>query len=269
MEPLVKYPVFLMNVPRSGSTLLCCMLDSHPLMHAPDELHLTQLEVNITAPFAELTMELLGLESRELEHMLWDRILHRELARSGKQIIVEKDPRDLLQWRRFRKAWPEARFIFLVRHPGTIYASIEDSRSRAKDLASNLEKAPATGEHADLYTATVNLSASNPTPTLDIVLDRIERLEEARRNLTGLTIRYEDLVSDAEQITRDICDYLNVPWDGRMIDYGALEHDSMILNELNFSDKLTAGRIMPLRGVLTAEEMPEQLIPACRTWGYI
>jgi len=258
-----------MNVPRSGSTLLRCILDSHPLIHSPDELHLTHLEVNITAPFAELTMKLLGLESRELEHILWDRILHRELTRSGKQIIVEKDPRDLLQWRRFREAWPEARFIFLIRHPGTLYASIEDSRSRAKDLAAKLEKAPATGEHADLYTATVNLSASNPTPTLDIVLDRIEQLEEARRNLAGLTIRYEDLVSDAEQVTRDICHYLNVPWDGRMLDYGALEHGSMILKELNYSDKITVGRIVTPRAVLTVEEMPEQLIPACRTWGYI
>jgi hypothetical protein len=266
MDTLVRSPVFLMSLPRSGSTLLRCILDSHPLVHAPDELHLTCLEVNMTAPFAELTMKLLGLGSRELEHMLWDRILHHELVRSAKQIIVEKDPRDLLQWERFREAWPEARFIFLIRHPGTIYASIEESRRRIKDRAAKLRDTPATGENADLYTASVNFAANNPVPTPDMVLNRIERLEEARHDLTGLTIRYEDLVNDPERVTRDICDFLEVPWDSRMLDYGAVDHG---WTWDDYGGKIKAGRVVAPRTIPAAEKMSAQLLSACRTWGYL
>lgn len=265
MDSLIRSPVFLMSLPRSGSTLLRCILDSHPLVHAPDELHLTYLEVKMTTPFAELTMKRMGLESRELEHMLWDRILHRELVRSGKQIIVEKDPRDLLQWERFRDAWPEARFIFLIRHPGALYAAIEDARLRARNRAAKLRETPATGEHSDLYTASVNLAANNPTPTLDVMLSRMKRFEEARRDLTGHTVRYEDLVDDPEDTTRRICDFLDIPWDARMLDYGTFDHD---WSWGEYGDKIRAGRITAPRVIPAPEDTPEPLISACRGWGY-
>jgi Sulfotransferase family len=266
MDSLVKSPVFLLSLPHSGSTLLRCILDSHPLVHAPDELYLTNLEVKLTAPFAELTMKLLGLGPRELEHMLWDRILHRELTRSAKQTIVEKNPRDLLQWERFKEAWPQARFIFLIRHPGAIYASIEESRGKAKERAAKLREKPPEGEHADLQTAWVNVTANNPTSTLDMVLGRMKRLEEARRDLAGLTIRYEDLITDPEQATRDICGFLDLPWDARMLDYGAFDHGWIWGT---YGKRIGAGRVVASRPIPRAEEMPAPLVPACRAWGYL
>ena len=268
MEPLVTSPVFVMTLPRSGSTLLRCILDSHPLVRSPHELHFTCLEVEMTTPFTELAMKLMGFGSRELEHMLWDRILHHELTRSAKQVIVEKDPRDLLQWERFCEAWPQARFIFIIRHPGAIYASIEESRRRVRKRAIELNDAPATGEDADLGAATVRLAANNPQSSLEIVVDRIERMEEVRHNLAGLTIRYEDLVSDTERVTREVCDFLGVPWDERMLDYGAVDHGPLVWGVADSSDHIKSGRIAAPRALPT-QDMPAELLPACRLWGYL
>src|SRR5205085_1008583 len=64
-----------------------------------------------------------GLEVEEVEHLLWDRLLHRELVRSGKQVIVDKVPSNVLMWQRLARAWPAARFIFLLRHPASVLAS--------------------------------------------------------------------------------------------------------------------------------------------------
>jgi hypothetical protein len=269
LERLITSPAFVLNVPRSGSTLLRRILDSHPLVCAPGELHLTCLKVSMTAPFAELAMQVLGLTPRELEHLLWDSILHRELVRSAKRVIVEKDPRDLLQWRRFADAWPQARFIFIIRHPGTILASMAAARRGARARAAALQEVAASGEYADLYTASVELAASRQVPTLDLLLDRIELLEEARRHLGGLTIRYEDLVGDPEPVTREVCDFLGVPWDARMLDYGAVDHGPLAWYEAASGDKITAGRIVAPRAAPAVAEVPPQLLSACHAWGYI
>jgi hypothetical protein len=267
VETLVKSPVFILSTPRSGSTLLRVLLNSHPLIHAPHELHLTYLTVGMTAPFAELSMKLLGFGSNDLEHMLWDRLLHHELTRSGKQVIVEKGPLNVLRWERLHEAWPDARFIFLTRHPGAIYASIEERRAKNPDI--ELREVPDSKDYADSHAATVKLVASSPISTVEGLVARIERIEEARRGLAGITIRYEDLVSDAEHVTGEVCDFLDLPWDARMLDYGANDHGPLIRGIGDNGEKIKSGHIAAPRLAPEAEDVPAGLIPACRTWGYL
>jgi sulfotransferase family protein len=268
-EPLVRAPIFVLTVPRSGSTLLRCIIDSHPLAHAPHELHLAHVEVNLTMPYAELAMKLLGFGQPELEYMLWDRILHHELVLSRKQVIVHKDPCDLLQWRRLKEAWPEARFIFLIRHPGAVYAAMTDAHRRVSDLAVKLREIPATGESADEYAATVISAASDQGSLLEFLADRLERLQDARNALAGLTIRYEDLVASPEQVTSEVCAFLGLPWDARMLDYGAVDHGPLIWGTGDSSDKIKSGRIVAPRAAPPDEAIPASLYPACRKLGYL
>ncbi|MBM0274501.1 sulfotransferase [Micromonospora tarensis] len=98
-DRLVTSPVFVLSSIRSGSTLLRCILNTHSQLHAPHELQLVDLAVGIESRFARLAMEVAVLGTRELEHLLWDRVLHRELLRSGKPIVIDKTPTNLLRWR--------------------------------------------------------------------------------------------------------------------------------------------------------------------------
>src|SRR4051794_19870390 len=122
-DRLLRAPVFMFSSVRSGSTLLRMILDSHSALHAPHELHLKDLKVEPAGEYVGKAMAELGLDQRELEHLLWDRVLHRELARSGKPTIVNKTPDDVLMWRRIAACWRDARFVFLLRHPGDVGAS--------------------------------------------------------------------------------------------------------------------------------------------------
>src|SRR5262245_16247053 len=84
-DRLLRAPIFVMSPVRSGSTLLRAVLNAHSQLHAPHELHVRRLTVDYGTKLAERAMTALGHNQADLEHLLWDRVLHRELVLSGKQ----------------------------------------------------------------------------------------------------------------------------------------------------------------------------------------
>jgi hypothetical protein len=90
LDRLVRRPTFILSSIRSGSTLLRCLLNSHPMICAPHELHLGHVAVTVDTDYASLGMSLLGYSTADLQRLLWDRILHTVLAASGKAVIVDK-----------------------------------------------------------------------------------------------------------------------------------------------------------------------------------
>ena len=137
----------------------------------------------------------LGLDTRGAEHLLWDRLLHRELAASGKRIIADKTPNNVFIVDRLREAWPDARFIYLLRHPAAIARSRQSVR----------------GEHAD-----------SDEKNVALIRRYCVALEKARQTYPGHTVRYEDLTAEPERETRAICAFLGLEWEPGMLEYGKL-----------------------------------------------
>jgi hypothetical protein len=184
-------------------------------------------------------MGLLDLDKRELEHLLWDRVLHRELVRSQKKIIVDKTPGNADVWQRLHEAWPQARFVFLLRHPASVVASTLDSRpDRGLDW---------TVRHIRGYA---------------------EKVQAARTALDGLTVRYEDLTADPEAECRRLCTYLGVDWAPKMLSYGRQDHGPFEPAMGDWSRNIKSGRIQPPRPLPSPDEVPEPLRPVARSWGY-
>ena len=88
--------MFVRSSVRSGSTLLRVVLNSHSQIRAAHEMHLRTVHVHLSRDFTGDAMKALALDRTELEHVLWDRILHHELTRSGKRVIVDKTPPNTL-----------------------------------------------------------------------------------------------------------------------------------------------------------------------------
>jgi Sulfotransferase family len=237
---LVPSPVFILSSIRSGSTLLRCILNTHSLIHAPHELHLVDLAVRLDGDFAGLAMRVAGLDTRELEHLLWDRVLHRDLVRSGKRVIVDKTPTNLLRWRRVAECWPQARYIFLLRHPVHVVSSAIAARPHA--------------------------GAAESTGLVRLFLSR---LCEARRALPGLTIRYEDLTSDPDRAAKQVCDYLGVGWEPHMVEYGQHDHGPFVSGIGDFGDRIRTGHVLPGRPAPGESDIAEELRPLCRALGYL
>jgi len=235
-DRLVTAPVFILCSMRSGSTLLRVLLNSHPHIHAPHELHLRAISVRARGRWARASAAQLGLAGDGLTHLLWDRLLHRSLVASGKRLIVDKTPNNVFIADELRACWPDARFVFLLRHPAAI------ARSRR-----NLR--PHDGRNVER------------------IRDYCETLEHARQAYDGLTVRYEDLTADPERVTREICAFLGVEWDARMLDYGAHDHGPFRAGLGDFADKIGTGRVQaPLP---PPADIPPPLRAVSAAWGYV
>ncbi|GAB7105816.1 sulfotransferase [Streptomyces phaeofaciens JCM 4814] len=236
---LVQSPVFVLSSVRSGSTLLRVLLNSHSRIRAPHEMHLRTLHVRLSRDFTGEAMKALELDRAELEHLLRDRVLHRELVRSGKDVIVDKTPPNTLIWPRLHRCWPQARHILLLRHPGAVIASLTDRRKDPDHPAIRAE-----------------------------VLGHAEKLEEARQNLDAYVVTYEDLTADPERATRGLCAYLGVPWEPTMLEYGNRDHGAFRPQLGDWSRTIRSGRIQPARVADPGQELPPRPAEIARAWGY-
>lgn len=236
-DRLLERPAFIFSSVRSGSTLLRVLLDSNSQLHAPHELHLRDLAVQIKTKPATKSMEELGLDPKHLEYLLWDRLLHREVAQHGKRYLVNKTPTDVFVAERICECWPDARFIFLLRHP----ASIARSRADARPQDSEEQNLAMVRKYADA-------------------------LERARRTWPGLVVRYEDVTADPEAQLKRLCGYLEVPFEPQMLEYDRFDHGRYRVGLGDWTDKIRSGVIHP--AVPAPEDVPEGLRDLCEAWGY-
>jgi hypothetical protein len=236
---LVDSPVFVLSSVRSGSTLLRVLLNSHSKIRAPHEMHLRTLHVQLTRPFTAGAMQELELDRPELEHLLWDRVMHLELERCGKEILVDKTPANALIWRRLHECWPNARYLLLQRHPGAVMSSLVNRR--------------ADPDMDEIYAE---------------VLRYAEALEEARQELDVHTVTYEKLTADPEKTTREICHYLGVDWESEMLEYGEHDHGTFRPHMGDWSSKIKSGRIQPAREGDHYEGLSPRLTEIAEAWGY-
>jgi hypothetical protein len=236
---LVESPVFVLSSVRSGSTLLRVLLNSHSRIRAPHEMHLRTVHVQLSREFTAEAMKELQLDKEEWEHMLWDRVLHLELTRSGKDVIVDKTPPNTLIWPRLHRCWPGARHILLLRHPGSVIASPTDRRTDPDHEAIRAE-----------------------------VLDHSEQLEAARQSLDVHLVTYEELTAEPEKSTRGLCEYLGVEWESAMLDYGTKDHGTFRPQLGDWSSATKSGRIQPARCADVTAQLPPRLAETARAWGY-
>jgi hypothetical protein len=240
-DRLLERPVFILSSVRSGSTLLRAMLNTHSAIHAPHELHLGSLEVVLRDRHVTHAMRVLGMDGAALEYLLWDRLLHRELTRHGKRVLVNKTPSDVFRWRRIVECWPDARFIYLLRQPGATAKSW--TRAHPDWPRERIEK--------DL-------------------LRYMLAVEAVRSERPGLTVRYEELTVDPERETKRICEYLELEWEPSMVEYGQHGQHGEFVREIgDWSEQIRSGKVQPVTQLPTAAETPPALLDISVKWGYL
>lgn len=237
----LRSPIFLHSSVRSGSTLLRVILNGHSQLYAPHELHMSALKVEFGDRYVEEAMEELGFTQRSLENLLWDRMMSRALDASGKTYIVNKTPHNVFMWRRIARAWPDAKYIFLLRHPASIY----DSWYRARKKSQTQDEA------------------------VDSTLKYLERLDEARSELEGVTVKYEDLTAEPERELRRICTYLQIAYEPTMLDYGSKDHGKLKAGLGDWTGKIKSGKLQEARPLPEPDDVPKKLRELSVKWGYL
>ncbi len=238
-DRLLVAPAFVMCSVRSGSTLLRVLLDSHSKIHSPQELHLRDLTVRVKTEYAAKALGEVGLDDEQMRFLLWDRLLNRELAAAKKSILVNKTPNDVFIADLIARCWPDARFIYLLRHPGAIARSRQETRPQ-----------------------------DSPERNAQMVLRYGNALEEARAARPGHVVRYEELTADPKAATQGLCAFLGVPWEAKMLDYGRFDHGRMKPGLGDWKAKIKSGEVQAAEPPPPLDEIHPSLHELCVAWGY-
>ena len=238
-DRLLVAPAFVMCSVRSGSTLLRVLLDSHSRIHSPQELHLRDLTVKVKTDYAAKALGEIGLDDEQMRFLLWDRLLQRELVAARKEILVNKTPNDVFIADRIARCWPDARFIYLLRHPGAIERSRHQTRPQ-----------------------------DTPERNANMVLRYGNAIEQARADHPGLTVRYEELTADPRDATKRLCAFLGVQWEAGMLEYGRFDHGRMKPGLGDWKAKIKSGEVQEAEPPPPLEEIHPSLHELCVAWGY-
>jgi hypothetical protein len=216
------------------------ILDSHSEVCAPHEMHLRSVRASFDTWYAETAWKEFGIGDDDLRDLLWDRMLHLQLSRSGKSMIVDKTPGNVLEWKRIAHSWPEARYVFLKRHPLHTVQSLARSKPKI-----------AMSEH------------------IGAVTKFLDAWVKARARLPGPTISYEQLTTEPEQTVRGLCTALGIDWEPAMLDYTA-QHDGRFRRGLgDWTPKIKSGVIHGPKPLPAADEIPDELRAVCAELGYL
>ena len=194
-------PVFVIGSPRSGTTLLRLILDSHPHISCGEETHFLRDLEAIVGRNWELVATY-GLErSWWLEHIraLYADFQAEVLARTGKTRWAEKDPTYTLHLPFIEELFPHALYVHLLRDGHDVVASFRD-RWGYKSAAR-----AARSEWARYVDAARGLQARLPASRF-------------------LELRYEALVTDPQTEAGRLFDFLGESWDPSLLELDPERH---------------------------------------------
>lgn len=193
-------PVFVLGMPRSGTTLTEQILGSHPDVYGAGELSYMEDTINEAKsqtgePFPEC-VPLLSCEQLDgLGRLYLDRLTARS---SGEAVVVDKTPMNFQYIGFIMSILPDARFIHCRRHPIDNCLSIfklpfEESHSYAHSLVS-------LGQYYRHY---------------QTLMEHWQTVAAARMTES----RYEDVVADSESQSRRLLEFLDLPFDESVLEF--------------------------------------------------
>lgn len=210
---------FILGVPRTGTTLLRVMLAGHPRLFSPPEMILAPFETmaqrkaRLTERFWEkgglrrALMDLRGIDvetAKAEEAALEDRTVPEVYAHLqgllGKRMLVDKCPHlcatpEALP--RLERWFPDARYVWIVRHPGSVIRSLENmpyAEVMLQGYAPDAREVWVRGNR--------------------VIADFLREVPAGRWR----RIRYEDLVEDPLPVMEALCATLGVPFDEATLD---------------------------------------------------
>ena len=202
-----QLPVFILGMPRSGSTLVEQILSSHPEVYGADELHaLTAVEIGITQQLehANPYPECMSIFDKTIAEAYAARYL-QELALhcpTAKR-ITDKLLGNFSRIGLIKTLFPEARIIHCQRNP------LDNCISIFFHFFADLKCSFELTELGQYY------------------LDYQRLMSHWHELFPGeiLNVRYEELVMDQEGVSRQLVDYIGLQWDEKCLAFHDNERD--------------------------------------------
>jgi len=202
-------PIFILGMPRSGTSLTEQILSSHPDVYGAGELHnLVKISADIgktsTTDSVDYISRLKDISAEELTVYA-----NRYLGEIGElndtsRFVTDKMPHNFELIGLIMLLFPQARIIHCRRNPLDNGLSIYfQSFIWSHDYATSLD---AIGKHYGEY-------------------DRIMRHWESVIDMPILTIQYEDMIADQQGMSRRLLEFCDLEWDDAVMKFHESERN--------------------------------------------
>ena len=215
-----KKPVFIMGMPRSGTTLLQAILCNSGIYFPVPETHFFS-RVTYGLPRSNFSVE----DRKQIRRVLINKArievdrefpyqLHskKEIFEyligvyntNNKKTFLEKTPRHVFFYSEILEYYPDAKFICMIREP--------------KNVVSSILKIPTKRRKSIITVALLYNKISNAILNI-------------RPNNNVLVINYEDLTDQTNITVKTICEFLNIPYDSKLVDNVAAPPEIVSVHE--------------------------------------
>ena len=198
-EKTSKTPIFVVGLPRTGTTLADRVISSHSQVESAGETQLLQMVLRRksgVAVKADMTPEIVAAAASVSPAWIARNYVDAiSYGLADTPFFIEKLPENVLYLGFIAKSWPDARIIHMRRHPmDACFATFKQSYFR---FAYSLD------DLAEYYLA-------------------YDRLSRHWRDTLGeriIEVEYENLVSEPERETRRMLDLLGLPFEEACLEF--------------------------------------------------
>jgi len=207
-------PIFVVGVPRSGTTLLDTLMMGHPQLCVAEEKPMLDTVARAVGGYQSLgTLD--GKALAGLRDLYFDEA-RKHVPDLGGRRLVDKQPFAIIDSPLIHRLFPNARFVFAVRHPFDVVLSCFITRFEPNPGLLNF--------------TTIEGSAR--------LYDQIMTFWNRCRSLLPLAVhelRYEHLVRDAEAEMRALFAFLGLDWTDSVLDHSAMAAKRRFINTPSYS----------------------------------
>jgi len=214
----MRPPIIIGGCPRSGTTLLRTMLDSHPNIYSGVELAITmqvaQATIDTWKAIGSRAESSYGIDDGDIARAYGksiEHILEKIRERSGKPRVADKMPQSVQHFNTLSWMLPDSLFIHVIRDGRDTACSIINHTVEFKDKQGNpmwfTKDAVEATKYWNWITNRGLLMRNHPN---------CDRYYE---------IFYENLIKDTETEMRKLLDFLGEPWNDRVLEHFEDTHE--------------------------------------------
>lgn len=225
MDKLGSNLIFLISLPRSGSTMLQRILAGHPDIHTAPEpwimlhplyaLKQSGIQTEYEAPLAYKSsrsyLANYGGEQTYIDALrsMAKVLYEKPINQSGKKFFLDKTPRYFYVIPELIQVFPEAKYIFLFRNPLSVLSSILSTWYRNDVSAFNQ-----SFNHLDTVRG----------PKLLLQGSKLKPKHSA-------IVNYEEFVKKPEYSLRRLCNQINIKYHENILDYSSTQPGASTLGD--------------------------------------
>ncbi len=186
-------PIFILGMPRSGSSLVEQVLDCHSQVFGAGELYyINQIAQQVTPPDGSYGATVAGLGVDEIDHYANQYLEKVANLDNSARYVTDKMPQNFLHLGLIARLFPDARIIHCVRDPVDVCLSCYfQSFNQGHDYSYDL------GALAGYYRS---------------YHDLMQHWKQSL-NLPFFTLQYETFIDQQAQTTAALLEFLDLPWE--------------------------------------------------------